>query len=291
MKRILIVLVLAAIGLSACGLALQPTAALTATPYPTNTSYPTYTPYPTVRPTLAAAPILAAPDVIAQGWEALGLTEWAEPIPGVPNGRFFSGNTEANYAFGAIVVDEGNTVEVTIYSNPRTAIGLLGNMMLATGVDASTIDIVYAMDANTSGWLHPDSLTIFVEVEEDYFTAVTIIVTGNAAWPTPLPGPSPMPTPVVTATTRPTATERPTPAPRTSFGDGVWLVGTDIAPGTYRTQHGDRCWWERLSCFDGTHGCIIAYDYANNVGASIVEIRPSDAGFSSDNCGQWSLLP
>jgi len=88
-----------------------------------------------------------------------------------------------------------------------------------------------------------------------------------------------------------TPTVRPTPAPRTSFGDGTWLVGVDIAPGTYRTTvPGNGCMWQRLSGLSGTYEDIIAWG-APNSGQALVAIAPSDLAFSTDACGQWSLLP
>lgn len=35
-------------------------------------------------------------------------------------------------------------------------------------------------------------------------------------------------------------------------GDGVWRVGVDIQPGTYRSSGGDACSWARLFGFQGT---------------------------------------
>jgi len=88
----------------------------------------------------------------------------------------------------------------------------------------------------------------------------------------------------------PTSTPGLTVAPpptQVTFGDGVWLVGRDIIPGGYQSQHGDNCWWERRSCLDGTADCVIAYDFANFVGQSVVEIRETDLAFYSEGCGTW----
>jgi hypothetical protein len=204
-------------------------------------------------------------------------------MPDVPNGRFFSGYG----VFGAIIVDAGDAVEVSIYDSelglPPYG-GLLENMMLATGMDAGVahqvIDTVHE-GHNAGLWLHPDSLTVFVEVG-DNMEDVTIIVTGHAAWPTPV---------AVTPVVGVTPTVRPTVAPRTSFGDGAWLVGVDIAPGTYRTTvPGNGCMWQRLSGLSGTYEDIIAWG-APNSGQALVAIAPSDLAFSTDACGEWSLLP
>jgi hypothetical protein len=79
----------------------------------------------------------------------------------------------------------------------------------------------------------------------------------------------------------------PPPPPAITFGDGVYMVGTDIPADTYRNDaSGTGCYWERLSGFGGTLDEIIANDFTN--ARSIVTIEPSDTGFSSDRCGTWS---
>jgi hypothetical protein len=74
---------------------------------------------------------------------------------------------------------------------------------------------------------------------------------------------------------------------RTSFGEGSYIVNTDIAPGTYRSKSGSDCYWQRLRDFSGvvTSGVI-----ANGIGSAhvVVTIKASDAGFSSQRCGTWT---
>ena len=93
------------------------------------------------------------------------------------------------------------------------------------------------------------------------------------------------PTPSPTATPGPPT---PTPGPRSDFGAGTWRVGTDILPGTYRTDGPARsnCYWARLSGFSGTTAHIIANDNTN--GPAIVTIAASDAGFESSGCRPWA---
>ncbi len=105
--------------------------------------------------------------------------------------------------------------------------------------------------------------------------------------PAPLPAPAPTPVPTPTPTPAPTPSPTPAPGPATSFGNGTFRVGVDIAPGTYRNSDSSQgCYWARLSGFGGTLDEIIAnnFTYARQV----VTISPSDAGFSSERCGQWS---
>lgn len=78
----------------------------------------------------------------------------------------------------------------------------------------------------------------------------------------------------------------------TTFGPGTYIVGTDIAPGTYVSDNtsGHICLWERPSGFSGESDDVIASDIAED-GQIIVEIAPTDAGFSADEqCGTWTLV-
>jgi hypothetical protein len=83
------------------------------------------------------------------------------------------------------------------------------------------------------------------------------------------------------------------PATATSFGPGMQLVGTDIAPGTYRATVEDGmiplCTWERLSGVSGEGDDIITVDLATEAGAQVVvEIQPDDVAFDSSGCGEWT---
>ena len=72
-----------------------------------------------------------------------------------------------------------------------------------------------------------------------------------------------------------------------SFGDGTWVVSSDIKAGTYRSsQTGSSCYWQRLSGFSGEFEDIIANELTDAI--SVVEISPTDAGFSTERCGTWT---
>jgi hypothetical protein len=76
-------------------------------------------------------------------------------------------------------------------------------------------------------------------------------------------------------------------APKTSVaGDGMYKVGTDMAPGTYKSKGGDGCYWERDK--DALHGVdsILAND--NPTGAAVVTVTKSDKYFKSTTCAAWS---
>ena len=72
---------------------------------------------------------------------------------------------------------------------------------------------------------------------------------------------------------------------------GVWLVGSQIAPGRYRTQASSGCYWERVRNFQGTLSAVIDNEFVGSAGQQIVDIRSSDAGFHNDaDCGTWTRI-
>jgi hypothetical protein len=80
-----------------------------------------------------------------------------------------------------------------------------------------------------------------------------------------------------------------TSSPTSPFGDGKFIVGTDIAPGTWRNSDSSGgCYWARLNGFGGTFGDIIANNFSNSV--EVVTISPSDVGFESSGCGMWTKI-
>src|SRR5947207_5350966 len=69
------------------------------------------------------------------------------------------------------------------------------------------------------------------------------------------------------------------------FGDGMFQVGKDIQPGTYRTRVGSPgCYYARLRGFNTTE--IISND--NTDAPAIITIVPTDIAFESRNCGTWA---
>ncbi|KKD08632.1 hypothetical protein [Streptomyces sp. WM6386] len=77
------------------------------------------------------------------------------------------------------------------------------------------------------------------------------------------------------------------PAARMSGDGGMFRVGADIAPGTYKStgNEDDMCYWERTK--DAEHGLdsIIAND--NVTGSAIVTISASDTYFKTSGCTDW----
>jgi hypothetical protein len=72
-----------------------------------------------------------------------------------------------------------------------------------------------------------------------------------------------------------------------NIGEGTFIVGLDIAPGTYASQANDGCYWARLSSFGGDDN-IIANNYGD--GQQIVTISASDIGFESSGCTSWARI-
>lgn len=87
-----------------------------------------------------------------------------------------------------------------------------------------------------------------------------------------------------------TVTAPPPPSvPKTIIEtDGTYRVGTDIAPGTYRSagispQGESDCYWARLNSLNATH--II--NNGLGTGPQVVTIQPSDTAFLTHSCLPW----
>lgn len=73
------------------------------------------------------------------------------------------------------------------------------------------------------------------------------------------------------------------------FGPGTFIVGTDIAPGTWRSDGtGSSCYWERLGGFSGLSADLLANQFGS--APAQVTITPIDQGFASSGCGTWSKI-
>lgn len=70
-------------------------------------------------------------------------------------------------------------------------------------------------------------------------------------------------------------------------GDGTFIVGEDIQPGTYETEGSEYCYWERLSGTSGAMDDVIANGVPT--GPAIITISPSDEAFLTEGCSEWTL--
>jgi hypothetical protein len=78
-----------------------------------------------------------------------------------------------------------------------------------------------------------------------------------------------------------------TASPTAAFSTGTFIVGVDIAPGTWRSNGTASCYWERERSFTGSLGDIIANDFTT--GPTIVSISATDKGFKTNaGCGTWT---
>jgi hypothetical protein len=98
--------------------------------------------------------------------------------------------------------------------------------------------------------------------------------------------------PTVTQTVTQTVTAAPsatvTQAPSGVSGTGMYRVGIDIQPGTYRTSGGDGCYWARLSGADGSLDSIIANGLPT--ATAFVTIPATDKYFETNRCGAWERV-
>jgi hypothetical protein len=75
----------------------------------------------------------------------------------------------------------------------------------------------------------------------------------------------------------------PPPGPKTSFGDGTYAVGTDVAPGVYQSAgpvEGGACYWKRANG-DG----IVANAMTKK--PQTVQIEDGDTSFTTSECQEW----
>lgn len=111
-------------------------------------------------------------------------------------------------------------------------------------------------------------------------TTATATTTATVAGPTV--------TATATVTARRTVTRTVTPQPASSFGDGTYVVGTDVHPGRYKTDgQGDLdlgCYWARDGDLAGEN--ILANGIVT--GPTTVEVRSGDTAFEVSGGCQWA---
>ncbi|MGW2700649.1 hypothetical protein [Streptomyces sp. NPDC001340] len=78
-----------------------------------------------------------------------------------------------------------------------------------------------------------------------------------------------------------------TPASSMDGDGGMFKVGTDIAPGTYKSSGNkdDSCYWERTKDAAGDTDSVLANN--NVTGTAVVTISSKDAYFKTTGCGDW----
>ena len=195
-----------------------------------------------------------------------------------------------------VVVTATPEVVATVTPNPDT------EATIAAAVQETVVAIPTATTAPTSTPLpSPTSAPAATPIPTPTPTNTPVPTATPEPTNTPVPTATPEPTntPVPTATPEPTNTPTPvpsatpglptpTPGPSAAFGEGVYIVGVDILPGTYRNAGTASCYWARLSGFSGSLDDIIAN--SNVDGPAVVTIQATDTGFESIRCGTWALI-
>jgi hypothetical protein len=166
---------------------------------------------------------------------------------------------------------------------------------LACAVDSVSSQSVYCYSHTGTG-IVAATATIPAAGEDWQFTlqAGSMPSDRNVAIPTSWPEPTittaPVPSPTAPRPSSPPKTDPPsaqtTTGTATTFGDGMFLVNTEIVPGRYRAEGSDFCYGERLSAPDEDFESILANFITE--GPAVVDIRPTDVAFNSHGCGKWT---
>ena len=88
-------------------------------------------------------------------------------------------------------------------------------------------------------------------------------------------------------------TEPPHAGTQEPIRPGTWLVGSQIAPGTYRASAKYLCYWARVSGFGAGQEDVVEEGLVEtDAGAELtVTLQASDAGFTTDDdCGPWTRV-
>lgn len=74
------------------------------------------------------------------------------------------------------------------------------------------------------------------------------------------------------------------------FGPGAFIVGTDVAAGTWSAAAGfSGCYWQRSKTFSGLLSDIITNSFGPT--PALVTISATDVEFYSSGCGNWVRVP
>lgn len=94
------------------------------------------------------------------------------------------------------------------------------------------------------------------------------------------------PAPPAVTVTVPAAPAAPPPGPGASVGDGVYIVGQDMQPGTYRVSVAvtDGCYWQITK--SGSNGADIVQNDLPKGGFPQVTVKAGQ-DFKSERCGTW----
>ena len=80
---------------------------------------------------------------------------------------------------------------------------------------------------------------------------------------------------------------KPVVQPGSDFGDGDFLVGYEVNPGTYVASGGAGCTWAAVRGFHGKDSAGNNPDQIRSGSSTTAQIASSDYGFTSQGCGTW----
>jgi hypothetical protein len=109
------------------------------------------------------------------------------------------------------------------------------------------------------------------------------------------PGTSATTVPATVVVTQPPETAPPTTAPpvtepplKPAFGEGFYRINVDLPPGTYRSEGGPYCTWDRFSsaAYPPSATNLIASGYSTGAPISVA-IAPTDGAFRTSGCAIW----
>lgn len=98
-----------------------------------------------------------------------------------------------------------------------------------------------------------------------------------------------IPNSVISPTWKATGAKPVEQAPKTIPGDGTWIVGSDIAPGRYRSvvpSDALICSWKRI----GHGGKLLDIGIGDPGQSMVITVLPSDDMIEVVDCGQWKRV-
>lgn len=115
-------------------------------------------------------------------------------------------------------------------------------------------------------------------VDQSGATLTCVYHRGRATWQSMAPTPPPTSVPATTA-----------PAMKPTIDEGVWTVGLDISPGTYRVAAPveDDCYWAITK--SGSNGEDIISNHIVSGGRPTVVLKRGQ-DFESSRCGTWEKV-
>jgi len=174
--------------------------------------------------------------------------------------------------FGVLGIQRARRGEST---NRGTAIA--GTALSAVGLFICVLWTIVVLPAAREGYTEGTS--------SEPMSAPPVVTSSTANTPRIIATPAPSPTGAV---------ETRAPSPTGTIGEGTYIVGVDIEPGTYRSTGAKKglfefCSWRTLAG-PSDNSDIIDIGSANADEPMVVEIGPEVKAFKSSNCEPWQRV-